>query len=274
LFRAGVPFAFTTSGMERVGDFRKNVRKMIAAGLPEAAAVEAATLGAARILGADRQLGSLEPGKIASVVVMESGGLFDEKARVKYLFVDGKRLNVPPAPATIAVPAASPSGGRARRAERPPRRRPSRRKPHPPRQRPARPHPTRTRRRAIRPPRPRRPQPPVQAKPGDNPNAQTDTTDAVKRLPTRTPTDPNPAKPAPAVPPETVVDGPLPGLPPGLPAAFVLRGATVWTVGAQGTLPDTDVFVRNGKIVSVGKNLSVPAGTREVDARGNTSRPE
>jgi len=266
LFRAGVPFALSTNGMERVADFRKNVRKMIAAGLPEPAAVHAATLGAARLLGADRQVGSLEPGKIASIVVIENGSLFDEKAKVKYLFVDGKRVNLPPAAAV--VPAASPGGGRrgprgSAAAPTPPvtEAAPADAAPDPnaPPSDPA----------AQATP----PKPPVQAKPGDNPNAQTDTTDAAKRLPTRTPTDPNPAKTAPAAPPETVVDGLLPALPPALPAAFVLRHASVWTVGPQGTLPDADVFVRNGKIVSVGKNLSVPAGTREIDAHGKHVTP-
>ena len=33
------------------------------------------------------------------------------------------------------------------------------------------------------------------------------------------------------------------------------------------------VFVQNGKIEAVGKNLSVPAGTAEIDATGDTVLP-
>jgi imidazolonepropionase-like amidohydrolase len=70
-----------------------------------------------------------------------------------------------------------------------------------------------------------------------------------------------------------VIDGPVPAPPPGLPAAFVLRNATVWTVGPQNKIADGDVHVANGKIAAVGRNLSVPAGTREIDARGKHITP-
>jgi imidazolonepropionase-like amidohydrolase len=107
LHRAGVPFAFSTEGMARPGDFRANVRKMIARGLPANAAIEAATINAARMLGVDRQLGSLEPGKIASIVVTD-GDLFGERTRIRHLFVDGKKMDLPATtPARTARSAAS-----------------------------------------------------------------------------------------------------------------------------------------------------------------------
>jgi imidazolonepropionase-like amidohydrolase len=37
---------------------------------------------------------------------------------------------------------------------------------------------------------------------------------------------------------------------------------------SHGTLPETDVLIRNGKIAAVGQNLKAPDGARVVDATG------
>ncbi len=49
---------------------------------------------------------------------------------------------------------------------------------------------------------------------------------------------------------------------------FLFKNATVWTNEAEGILQNTDVWIEKGKIVKVGKELAVPAGTRIVDATG------
>jgi imidazolonepropionase-like amidohydrolase len=49
---------------------------------------------------------------------------------------------------------------------------------------------------------------------------------------------------------------------------FAIRGATVFTMGPQGTLQDATVLVRDGKIAAVGPNVNVPAGARTIDAAG------
>jgi len=48
---------------------------------------------------------------------------------------------------------------------------------------------------------------------------------------------------------------------------ILIRNATVWTSDEQGVLPQTDVLVRDGKIVSIGKNLNA-AGARVIDGTG------
>jgi imidazolonepropionase-like amidohydrolase len=55
-----------------------------------------------------------------------------------------------------------------------------------------------------------------------------------------------------------------------LPAAssFVIRHATVWTSEAEGIIQDADVYVANGKVQQVGKSISVPSGTKEIDGNG------
>jgi len=56
---------------------------------------------------------------------------------------------------------------------------------------------------------------------------------------------------------------------------FVLRRARVWSAApnARGVDADTDVLVRAGRIAAVGSALKVPAGTREIDARGTWVTP-
>jgi imidazolonepropionase-like amidohydrolase len=55
-------------------------------------------------------------------------------------------------------------------------------------------------------------------------------------------------------------------LPPVETAVF--RGATVWTNTDRGVLEQTDVLIRDGRIVRVGEGLKVPPEAREIDARG------
>lgn len=52
----------------------------------------------------------------------------------------------------------------------------------------------------------------------------------------------------------------------------LIRNATVHTAGAQGTLRDTDVLVRDGTIAAIGKQLSA-AGVETVDAQGKPLTP-
>ncbi len=56
--------------------------------------MRATTLAPARIFGFERQLGSLERGKIANVVVSDKP-IFDEKAKVTRVFVDGREIRLP-----------------------------------------------------------------------------------------------------------------------------------------------------------------------------------
>jgi imidazolonepropionase-like amidohydrolase len=93
LEKAGVPFAFSSAGLNEPKDFVKNAAKTVQNGLAKDAALRALTLGAATIAGAADRLGSLETGKIANVVVTE-GELFDEKMTIKHVFVDGKPVNI------------------------------------------------------------------------------------------------------------------------------------------------------------------------------------
>ncbi|MEE8525737.1 MAG: amidohydrolase family protein [Thermoanaerobaculia bacterium] len=88
LQRAGVPFAFYSAGLSSPAKVFESLRRAIAAGLPEAAALEALTLGAARMFGVDDRLGSVEAGKIANLV-LATAAPWAEDVEIEAVFVDG-----------------------------------------------------------------------------------------------------------------------------------------------------------------------------------------
>ncbi|MEW6735933.1 MAG: amidohydrolase family protein [Acidobacteriota bacterium] len=93
LEKAGVKFAFYSDGITNPKDILKNAKKAIEAGLPPEAALRAFTLNAAEIFGVVDQLGSIDTGKIANLVVAD-GDLFNDKTKVKMIFVDGHKYEV------------------------------------------------------------------------------------------------------------------------------------------------------------------------------------
>jgi imidazolonepropionase-like amidohydrolase len=101
LAKAGVPFAFATSGLSDPRDFVKNVAKAVKAGLSEDAAIRALTSGAAAIAGAGDRLGSLEKGKTANLIVAD-GTVFDEKTKITKVFVEGRSVSLEAAAPTPA----------------------------------------------------------------------------------------------------------------------------------------------------------------------------
>ncbi len=93
LHKAGVRFAFTSGNLVRPGDYIVNAARAIEAGLPKDEALRALTINAARILGVSEQLGSIEKGKVANLV-LTTGDLFDRNSRVRHVFVDGRKFDI------------------------------------------------------------------------------------------------------------------------------------------------------------------------------------
>ncbi|MFT5410497.1 MAG: imidazolonepropionase-like amidohydrolase [Verrucomicrobiales bacterium] len=56
---------------------------------------------------------------------------------------------------------------------------------------------------------------------------------------------------------------------PELATSVVIRNATLWTCAQAGVLKQGDLLIQEGKIAAVGKDLKVPAGTREIQADGD-----
>ncbi len=93
LQRAGVPFVFTTKGLRTPTEFMDNLRKAIKAGLSRENALKALTINAAKLYAVDRQMGTVETGKIADLVVM-SGDFADPKTKVRYVFIDKSKFDL------------------------------------------------------------------------------------------------------------------------------------------------------------------------------------
>jgi imidazolonepropionase-like amidohydrolase len=95
LARAGIRFAFTDGGMSNLGtDFLGNLRTAVENGLTQDQAVRALTIDAARIVGAEDRIGSIEVGKIANLTLVRGPSVFDRSARVTQLFIDGRPIEV------------------------------------------------------------------------------------------------------------------------------------------------------------------------------------
>jgi imidazolonepropionase-like amidohydrolase len=282
LRRAGVTFALTTRGLKDVKAFRDHVARAIERGLTADDALAATTTVPARLLGLEHRLGTLAPGKAANLTVTR-GDLFARKSRVSEVWVDGERFPVmekdapgpkgrfeiawgdakgtldvaqdkdPSARLTVGgetlvardVRIGGPSasftvtrGGREERFDL-----------------------TEARERltgsamaagavvAVTGRRTGEPEPP-RSREGE-----------AKKEPTP---DPSPV----ATPVVMGVSEPWRMAIPAQPAVLLVKNATLWTAGPQGTIEGADLLVKAGKIAAVGKGLVAPAGAVTVDATG------
>ena len=97
LAKAGVRFAFESGSLTNMSELISNAAKTIENGLSATDALRAFTIWPAEILGVKDQLGSIEAGKIANLIVVR-GDLFDRNARVTQVFIDGRQFELKPPP--------------------------------------------------------------------------------------------------------------------------------------------------------------------------------
>lgn len=84
---AGIKFGFVMGDLSGT-DVKKNLARVVKAGLSEDAALAALTTDAAKILGIDKVAGSITKGKLANLMITDKP-YFDEKSKIKYTFIDG-----------------------------------------------------------------------------------------------------------------------------------------------------------------------------------------
>jgi imidazolonepropionase-like amidohydrolase len=285
LQQAGVPFVFTTATLKDPTSFLPNIRKAIDRGLSVDAALAALTISPAKLFGVEKALGTLDVGKIANIVVTD-GDLFYEKTKIRETWVSGKRYEVKAKPefdprgTWLAFRADAPSDtltivlkgevdglqgtlkakGKETKA--------------------------------------------TTASLSDLRLALTFTGDSIgfsgvvrmsaaksgEKLVgsgeladgkifswTASMKEPFKAEPDTTKPKPPVTASFPPVFPPGSfgrmklpdqPAHIVVRDATIWTSGPQGTIQHGDMIVERGKIVSVGQHLAAPADAVVVDGKG------
>lgn len=94
LRQQGREIAFTTYSLSDKKAFRKNLKLAIERGLSEDDALAALTTVPAKLCGVEKQLGTIEAGKIANLTVVDGKGYFDPESRVRDVWVDGRNYFV------------------------------------------------------------------------------------------------------------------------------------------------------------------------------------
>lgn len=89
LKKAGVKFCFMADGYAEVKDLPMRAGTVAAYGLSSNDVLRALTLSAAEIFGVEKELGSIEVGKVANLVVTD-GDPFEYTANTRYVFVKGQ----------------------------------------------------------------------------------------------------------------------------------------------------------------------------------------
>jgi len=105
LREAGVTLAVTSYRLDQPKELHARMARALEAGLSPDDALASLTTVPARLLGMDDRLGTLEPGKIANLVVLE-GDLFREETKIQEVWIDGRRYEVQ----AIEPPEVEPAG--------------------------------------------------------------------------------------------------------------------------------------------------------------------
>lgn len=234
LAKAGVRFAFSTDGLSKAETFPAQVRKVIRAGLTEDDALAALTSQPAAILGMTNRLGAIEPGKLGHLVVM-TAPFKDDKARVKYLFIDGRKFDLDKDRERDKKSGEDrKSGDAASRGTQD--------------------------RQDDRPAKKEKETDPARAKSAREPDAS--------RMKREAPAAP----PAPLVDfPIELDEDRKPALKTN--GTVFVKGPIILTGGPQGTIANGSILVRDGKIAAVGTDLVPPEGVPVIDAAGMVAMP-
>lgn len=94
LQEAGVRFAISTGDTgAQVRDLPYHAGMAAAFGLPRDEALRAVTLYPAQIMGASDRLGSIEPGKLANLVIAD-GDMLEARTQIRHLFIAGRSVSL------------------------------------------------------------------------------------------------------------------------------------------------------------------------------------
>lgn len=94
LEKANIEFAFSLLDV-KAKDVLPNIRRMVKAGLSETTALKALTTIPADLLDLSEIAGTVEEGKMANLVISDKP-IFDEKAAIRHVFVNGKHYKMDP----------------------------------------------------------------------------------------------------------------------------------------------------------------------------------
>ena len=291
LAKEGIPFAFATDGVTRLEDVPANLRKVLGEGLKPDDALAALTTHAAAIAGVERRLGTLEPGKLGHVIVM-TAPFNEERAKVRYVLIDGLKFEVKPEDPARAKAKAKGGGFRGRRGEgteKPGEEdQPDGTAPDSRPETPAKPQA------AAKPDQSKSQSPKAEpAKPGTVPSGEMKKAATKPEEPRKVapkPEEPRKVAPKPEEPRKaaTKAEAKKAEAPPFVDVAseldedrkpalhtggsVLIKDATILTV-TKGTIPKGSILVEKGKIKAVGKDVTAPSGVTVIDAAGLVAMP-
>ncbi|MCS7313035.1 MAG: amidohydrolase family protein [Acidobacteria bacterium] len=303
---AGVTLALTAHGLRRIEDFRNALNRAIRRGLPKDRALAALTTVPAQLLGVADRLGTLEPGKIANFIVSD-GDPLDPKTTIQEVWVEGRQYDVKPlpeqeprgewrlevskgdAPVTRTLVVRGSLDQLQAEIQHDTQKTPARRAAY-----------ALDRFTLVVPGEALGDKGLVQMTGvvlGDRMDGTGFWSDgtafswqATRTAPYRPEVETAPLRAESSAPPkkpeEAIEDSPAtatvvypfeaygrPEPVPPQPAYVLVKNATLWTVGPQGTLRNADLLVERGKIKAVGPNLVAPPGAIVIDATGKHVTP-
>ena len=248
LAAANVRFAFAAEGVgNNAATFHAQLRKAIAAGLSREAALDALTRRAAEIAGQGKKLGTIEKGKLGHLVVM-TGPLGDENAKVRYVLADGIKFDMEKANAAPAK--GKGAGGDLAKGKRGARNADAAKKEEgdEPKKEEAKKE-GEPKKEAAEVPKPDAPKADPSSTPkGDDDQAKTPFVDIAAEFDA----DRQP----------TIKTG----------GTVLIKDAVILTV-TRGTIPKGSILIRDGKIAEVGPNVAAPEGVTVIDATGMVAMP-
>ena len=93
LHKAGVKIAFSTGDASNVRLLPYHAGTAAAFGLPKEEALKGVTIYPAQIFGVDKQVGSIEAGKLANLVITD-GDILEHRTRIKQMFIAGRPVDL------------------------------------------------------------------------------------------------------------------------------------------------------------------------------------
>jgi imidazolonepropionase-like amidohydrolase len=93
LFKAGIKFSIASFSSSRSRNIPYEAAAAVPYGLPHDEAYKAVSLNAAEIFGVSKQLGSIDEGKVADLIITD-GDPMEARTQLKHLFINGKPVDL------------------------------------------------------------------------------------------------------------------------------------------------------------------------------------
>lgn len=240
LRKQGLDIALTTYGLSDKKKFRDNLGLALDRGLTESDALAALTTIPAKICGADSLLGSIEPGKLANLTIVEGNSYFVPESKVRAVWIEGR---------VFEIPGEEPKSEKAESAKANAEKSDA---------------PSATASKEA---------PEKNAKPPEDSQESTNKPAEIEAKSEKADKKDKNKDRIRELQKTLVARAPLAGRGPlAQPAALLIQGATLWTCGPEGILQNNDLLVVGGKIKAIGKGLAAPPelvqSTAVIDGNG------